>query len=133
MVLPLIILIGLGCLDIGRAIRFYGVMSNAACAGAQYAATHRVYRPHTFNHWQHKVKSAVRDELRSLRSDAIPLSAFSVQVDLEEPPRGDGTGVEQHLPRISVVVDFNLPLTVRWPGFPSTVALHAESVIREYR
>lgn len=129
-VLPLMLLIGLGCLDLGRAVQHYGVMSNAASAGAQCAATNRFFEPYTRAAWESKVRGTVQEELASL---GAPMSAFDIRIATQAAPSSDDGNQNQSLPRITVSVDFDFPVMFRWPGFPRPFPLHCESAIRQYR
>lgn len=132
LVLPLMLLIGLGCLDMGRAVQHYSVMSNAASAGAQCAATNRFF-PYTIAAWETKVRDTVREELASLPAARVSAEAFEIRVDADAPPPSDDGHQSQPLVRITVAVDYDFPTTFHWPGFPRLIPLHCESLIRQYR
>jgi hypothetical protein len=124
------LLIGLGCLDLGRAVQHYSVISNAASAGAQCAATNRFFEPYTRTAWETKVRGTVQEELASL---GVPLSDFDIRITADAPPASDDAQQSIALPRITVSIDFDFPTMFRWPGFPSPFPLHCESAIRQYR
>jgi hypothetical protein len=129
-VLPMMLLVVLGCLDLGRAVQHYSVMSNAAAAGAQRAAMSRFYQPYTRAAWEAQVRDTVEEELASL---PVPLSAFEIRIATDVVAPSDDGHQQQSLPRITVSIDFDFPTTFRWPGFPQPLALHCESTIRQYR
>ena len=54
MVLPLVLMLAFGCVEIGRALSIYMMVSNAARAGAMYGATHG-YTSYTLSSWQSQV------------------------------------------------------------------------------
>jgi hypothetical protein len=127
------LLIGIGCIDLGRAVQHYGVMSNAASAGAQRAASVRLFPQHTSAAWEAKVRETVREELASLRNQGATLSAFDIRINAAFPPTSDAVTQKQTLPRLSVAVDYDFETTLHWPGLPRRIPLHCEAQIREYR
>jgi Flp pilus assembly protein TadG len=60
---PLLILLAFGCVDMGRSIATYIIVSNAARVGAEYGATNG-YTPFTYSSWQSQVISAVQQEMQ---------------------------------------------------------------------
>jgi Flp pilus assembly protein TadG len=132
-VLPLIMLIGLACLDIGRAVQHYSVMANAASAGAQCGATNRFFTPYTSTAWETKVRETVREELASLTAAGAQLPAFDIRIETDAPAAGDDGNQRQPLPQITVTIDYDFPTTFRWPGLPKLIPLHCKSMIRQYR
>lgn len=59
-VLPLLLVVAFGCAEIGRALSIYMMVSNAACAGAIYGATHG-YTSYTQSSWETQVIQAVQN------------------------------------------------------------------------
>lgn len=133
LVLPFILLMGFGCLDLGRAVRHYSVMSNAASAGAQRAATTRFFGPYTRTAWETKIRDTVREELMILVAAGSPLMAFDIQIKTDGPPSA-GTGNQRlSLPSTSISINYNFETTFRWPGLPRLISLHCETQMRQYR
>lgn len=133
MILPLMLLIGIGCIDLGRAIQHYGVMSSAASVGAQRAASTRLFAPYTQAAWEAKVRQTVQEELASLGNHGASLAAFDIHVTAAFPPASDTAIQQQSLPRLTVAVDYDFETTLHWPGLPRRIPLHCEAHIREYR
>jgi hypothetical protein len=132
-VLPLMMLIGFGCLDLGRAVQHYSLLSSAANAGAQCAATNRFFNPHTRDAWETKVRNTVRDELASLNATGTPLSEFEIRIETDHTNSRDGSNQNQSLRQIKVSVAHNLQTMFHWPGFAGGIPLYGETVIRQYR
>ena len=63
-VLPVLLLLALGCVDLGRAAALNIALSNAARVGAEYGATHR-FTSYTL------ASVAIASEARGRRGDAI--------------------------------------------------------------
>ncbi len=133
LVLPLLVLIGVGCLDVGHALQYYSVMSSAANAAAQRGATQRYYEPHTRIAWESHVREAATDELASLVRGGAAADAFDIRIETDEPPPTRDQDGLPGLPTIAVSIDYDYPTLFHWPGFPRRIPLHCESVIRQYR
>ncbi len=63
----------------------------------------------------------------------VPLSAFDIDIETEEPPNAVATNQPLALPRTTVAVDYDFAPTFRWPGLPRLISLHCETQIRQYR
>ncbi|MCH7990188.1 MAG: pilus assembly protein, partial [Planctomycetes bacterium] len=81
MILPLLMVIVFGCLDLSRATRHYMVLCNAVRTGAEYGATQR-FTPYTKSAWETRVQDVVNEELQEISGDPT-LSAFTINIKEE--------------------------------------------------
>ena len=112
LVLPLVMLLVLGCLDVGRFSHVHTTLTNAARAGSEVAATN-AYTPATYTLWEQKVKEAVTTEMAGL--DGFDPARLTVTVTVEAPP-GD-------LKRVRIDVAYPFDTVVGWPGLPDRMTL----------
>jgi len=70
-VLPLLILLVFGCVDMGRSIGAYIIVSNAARVGAEYGATHG-YSALTYASWQNQIIAAATQEMQGTGTSFNP-------------------------------------------------------------
>ena len=111
-VLPVVMLLVLGCVDVGRFSHVHTTLTNAARAGGEVAGTN-AYTPATYALWEQKVKDAVTTEMAGL--DGFDPARLTVTVTVELPP-GDPKRV-----RIDVAYPFDT--VVGWPGLPDRMTL----------
>ncbi|HEY3966320.1 MAG TPA: TadE family protein [Planctomycetaceae bacterium] len=121
-VLPVLMLLALGCVDLGRAAALNIALSNAARVGAEYGATHR-YTSFTLASWQSQVKQEVTAEMQSVRGfDGSNLST-SIQTTT------DATGIL----RITVTASYPFQTVTSWPGLPHDFSILLSVTDRQYQ
>jgi Flp pilus assembly protein TadG len=123
-VLPILILLAVGCVDYGRYAYYSVGVQNAARAGAEYAAMNP-YSTSGQAAWTNGVIQAAQDEMTN-QTGYIP-AALSVtpSVKIEK-----STG----LPIITVATTYTgFTSAVNWPGIPQNPTLSASVVIRSIR
>lgn len=121
LVLPLLLLLTFGCIEVGRAAQARMVLSSAVHAGATYAATHR-YSAATYADWELAVRSAVTDAA----GDMPHFDSGRLTCDVVT--QSDGDGVND----VTVSAEYPLESIVSWPGldaFPLACSL----TMRQYR
>lgn len=120
--LPLLLLIALGCVDFGRVGYYAITVANAAGAGAQNAATHRV-TPYTSATWQQEIHDIVEEELAA--APGFDPELLTVLVSSVEEVDGDL--------RVSVEARYPFETIVDWPGLPNSVELSKSVEFRQFR
>ena len=104
-VLPVILILLLGCVDFGRAMHWSIAVSNATATGAHYGATRR-RTPLTQDQWETSVGNVVVEELEGHRSFSPADFETNVNVQVE----ADGNQL------VTVTSTYQFPLIVNWPG-----------------
>ena len=127
MILPLLMVIVFGGMDLARAVRFYMVISNAARVGAEYGATHR-FTSHTYSAWKSRIQDAVTEELAEIDDDPA-LDEFEIKVSTNR--IDNPTDTELVLVRVEVKTNFEP--TFKWPGLPATIELKHHVHMRQFR
>jgi Flp pilus assembly protein TadG len=119
--LPLLALLAFGCVDMGRSIADYIILSNAARVGAQYGATHG-YTSFTYATWQGQVISAVNQEMQGT---GIAFDPTRMTVTVTATPT---TGI---LYRTTVSMTYRFDMLTNIPGLPQEFVLtHSVSIDR---
>lgn len=121
-VLPVMLGIVLGAVDLGRFAEHENILSNAARVGAHFGATHR-RTPLTASLWESELRSAVQEE-------AGHLSEFDgtlLEVEIDNFTQADGTR------RVEVETAYPFQTIVRWPGLPGRIDLRRRVAYQEYR
>jgi Flp pilus assembly protein TadG len=121
-VLPVLLLLGIGCVETGRAIAAHAGLANAARAGADWAATHRV-TSFTRDAWEAQIRQEVEGELQSVPG----IRPADVQLDVETTTEPDG-GI-----RVRVSVAQVYQSLVAWPLLPQQLPLERSLVVRQYQ
>ena len=80
--LPLLLLLAFGCVELGRAISIYTMVSCAARAGAEYGATHG-YSTYTYSSWQTQVTQQVQNAVQGNPTFNSNLLSVSVETTAE--------------------------------------------------
>jgi Flp pilus assembly protein TadG len=107
LILPLLILIVLGCVDFGRFATSYTAVTNAAREGANFGGTHP-FTSTTQSLWKQKIIDAVTDEMAG-----IP--GFSAdKLSVSEPAVIDS----KNSSRVRVEVTYTFQPAIRWPALP---------------
>jgi Flp pilus assembly protein TadG len=122
LILPVVIALALGTVDLGRVAHYENVLSNAARVGADYGATHRLY---SFNRaqWESRIIARVQEEAAHLSH----FDAARLQVVVETFTQADGTL------RVEVEAAYPFEMTVDWPGLPGDIDLRHRTAEQEYR
>lgn len=117
-ILPVLMTIVLGTVDIGRAFTTRCALANAVRVGAETGATHRLI-PLTADAWEDRIRTAVLEELQG--TPQLDLSQFSVQFESVE--------LDPGRQRITVWGEVSFRTIVNWPGLSHHIPLtHAVSV-----
>ena len=112
LILPLLILIVLGCVDFGRFATSYTAVTNAAREGANFGSTHP-FTGTTQALWVQKITAAVTDEM-----SGIP--GFSAdQMSVSEPT----VIASNDDARVRVEVTYTFQPAIRWPLLPQKVEI----------
>lgn len=111
-VLPVLLLIVLGCVDFGRVAYFSMAVENAVGAGSNYATTHR-FTDYTAAAWEARVRDCVLSEMQGVPDFDIG----SLKVNVET-----ATGPDQDV-RVIVTATYPFRCVVDWPGLPTEVLL----------
>lgn len=120
--LPVVIALALGTVDLGRVAHFENVLSNAARVGADYGATHRLYS-YNGSQWESRVIARVQEEAAHLPQ----FDPARLQVVVETMTQPDGTR------RIEVEAAYPFEMIVDWPGLPHDIDLRCRVAEQEYR
>lgn len=122
LVLPVLLVIVLGTIDLGRAFTTSSALAHAVCVGAQEAASHRL-TDYTSEVWEQRIQTAVVDELQG--TPQVNVGQLTLQIDTIT--EGDG--------RRRFVVTGGIPFrtVVNWPGIPHVIAMSRSISIEEFR
>jgi Flp pilus assembly protein TadG len=118
-VLPLLIVLVLGCVDFGRFASSYIAVTNAARAGAGYGIMNN-YTSSTLTTWQSGIVSAARAEgfLGTNVSVATPVVVLDATTGLR---------------KLQVTASYTFNPIVPWPGIPSTLSMSRMVELRMIR
>lgn len=122
LVLPVILLFAFACVDFGRVVHVYVVVSNAARCGAEYGSMHK-FTEYTHPYWESQVRLAVEEEMQGL-SGYVPEQA---ETTLTTSTDADG------LFRLDLAVQYPFQTVVRWPGVSSQIMLNHRVAMRQIR
>lgn len=119
LLLPLLLLILMGCLDLGRAFATWLTLANRAREGARYGCALSVPLAAT------EADLVKARTLEGIASEGLPLQAMSVQVS-SGPVAGSSTDAE-----VVVTASTSLELTtvILFGGKPVTITAHARMVM----
>jgi Flp pilus assembly protein TadG len=118
---PVVVLLVFGCVDLGRSIATYIIVSNAARVGAEYGATN-AYSPLTYASWQGQVIAAATQEMQGTGASFNP-NLFTVTVTT--------TPTTGSLYRTTVTASYNFSMVTSLPGLnPQFVITHTVSMDR---
>lgn len=121
-VLPILLLLGIGCVDIGRAIALHAGVANAVRVGADWAATHR-FTDFTRASWESQIRQEVLTEMHAV--PAFHDAGFEVAVETT----AEGNGAT-HV-RVSAAQDYT-PL-ISWPLLPHQFWIERSLTVRQYQ
>jgi Flp pilus assembly protein TadG len=118
-ILPVLILIILGCVDFGRFVYSYIAVTNAARAGAGFGSNN-IYTVGTYTTWQNQVKQAVTNEMGSISGYS------SSNVTVTGVPNTGSTNPW----RVEVTVPCTFQTVISWPGIPTSMTVQQKVVMR---
>jgi Flp pilus assembly protein TadG len=118
-ILPVLLLIVLGCVDFGRFAYTYVAVTNSARVGAGYGSVHGFSKA-DYPKWQALVAQAAKNEMRDFDLSQIQVSAQYVPETTTE---------------WTAQVDVSYPFQtlINWPGIPSQVTLSRRVAMRNVR
>jgi len=122
LVLPVLVVLALGCVDLGRAAALDIAVSNAARVAAGYGATHR-FTNATLASWQTQVQQEAATEMQSVRGFDNTQLSVSIQT------AADPSGVW----RVTVTATYPFQTITAWPGLPHDVTLRQSVTMRQYQ
>jgi Flp pilus assembly protein TadG len=122
-VLPLLVLLVFGCVDMGRSIGAYIISSNAARVGAEYGATHG-YSAFTYPSWQNQVIAAATQEMQGTGTSFNP-NQLTVTVT--------ATPTTGNLYQTTVVATYSFNMLTSVPGLPSQFAVTHSVTMDRFR
>lgn len=120
--IPVLMLLAIGCCDMGRALADYVAVSNAARVGAEYGATH-AYTTYTYGSWRNIVTQRAQQEMQG--SSGIDPTQLAVTVSTV-PESGN-------LYLVTVTVTYPFNMITAWPGLPSQFNLSHSVTMQRYR
>jgi Flp pilus assembly protein TadG len=120
--LPVLLLLLIGCVDIGRAMAFSVALSNAARVGADWGATHRV-STFTRASWEARIREDAVAEMAGLHG----VAADELDIDIATFTDADGSV------RVTVTADYRFETIVKWPGLPGEVPMRHAVTMCQYR
>jgi len=121
-VLPLLMTIVLGTVDIGRAFTTRCALANAVRVGAETGATYRL-TPLTADAWESRIQTAVLEELHG--TPQLDLSQLSVEFESVE--------LEAGRQRITVSGQASFRTIVNWPGISHLIPITHSVSVEEHR
>lgn len=122
LVLPLLVTIFGGAVDLGRIIEGDLKLSNAVRVGADYAAVHR-YSPDQANDWTSRVQAAVLQEAANLRR--FDPGQLTVEVS--------AVTESQFHTIVTVTASYPLPMSLFWFRSGTQVTLRHTVSMRQFR
>jgi Flp pilus assembly protein TadG len=122
LVLPVLLLLAFGCAELGRAVAIYSMVSCAACAGAEYGATHG-YSSYTYSSWEQQVIQQAQTAVQGNQTLSASLLSVSVATTAESGGYNLGT----------VTANYQFSTITHWPGLPSDFTITHTVAIRRYR
>lgn len=119
-ILPVLVLIVLGCVDFGRFAYSYIAVTNAARAGAGYGSVHP-FTDFTRPLWESRIREAVAQEMQLMPG----FDPDRVQITT-----GPDTGDEWW---VRVDVSYSFHVIMNWPGLPGEVPMQRTVIMRATR
>jgi Flp pilus assembly protein TadG len=123
LVLPLLVLLVFGCVDLGRSIGAYVIVSNTARVGAEYGATHG-YTAFSYAAWQNQVIAAATQEMQgtgaSFNSNQLTVTVTAT------PTTGS-------LYQTTVVATYTFNMLTSVPGLPAQFAVTHSVTMDRFR
>jgi Flp pilus assembly protein TadG len=122
-VLPLLVLLVFGCVDLGRSVGAYIIVSNAARVGAEYGATHG-YTPFSAASWQSQIIANVTQEMQGTGASFDP-NRLTITVT--------ATPTTGNLYRTTVLASYRFDMLTSVPGLPQEFSLSHSVTMDRYR
>ncbi len=123
LVLPLLVLLVFGCVDLGRSIGAYIIVSNAARVGAEYGATHG-YTPFSYATWQNQVIAAAMKESQGT-GNSFNSNQLTVTVT--------ATPTTGNLYQTTVRATYAFSLMTNLPGLPEQFSVNHTVTMDRFR
>jgi Flp pilus assembly protein TadG len=120
--LPLLLLLGLGSIEMGRAVAVYSLLSNAVRVGAEYGATHG-YTSYNYASWQNQVSQQVQAAVQG----NAPINASGLTVTVS------GTSEPYGLNLVNVSASYQYTTITQWPFLPNQFTLTHDVAMRRFR
>ena len=120
--LPVLLLLAFGCVELGRAVSIYTMVSCAARAGAEYGATHG-YSNYTYSSWQNQVTQQVQNSVQG--NSTFNSNLLSVNVASTAETGGFNLA--------TVTATYQFSTITQWPGLPSSFTISHTVGMRRYR
>lgn len=121
-VMPVVLILLLGCVDFGRVIHTQIALANAARVGAEYGAVHP-YAESSREDWELRLRQAATEEVAAL-SSFYP-DQFQLDVAVFGASRDDR--------EVIVTARYVFRTMVDWPGLPHVLNLNHMVGMRQYR
>lgn len=119
--LPVLIAIVMGCVDVGRGIHTRIALTNAVREGALYGAT-TGFTDYTETTWKTEVRERVTDEMSNV--NGFVSGDLTVNVETSE--------YEDEV-CLKVIGNYKFETVIHWPGFPREIDLRHEIELQRYR
>jgi hypothetical protein len=133
LILPLFLLIVLGCIDFGRFAHTYIAVTNGARAGAGFAIMNP-FSDNTAVAWQAELRQAVVDEMQQVMAADPKFGEADLLVFPPDQGGGDGRTFEDGgFWRIRIEVTYPFETIIPWPGIPNRVDLSRVTEMRGIR
>jgi hypothetical protein len=121
-VLPLLLLLGIGCMDVGRAIAAWSGLGNATRIGGDWAATHR-FTSFTRPTWESQIRSEVQNQMQQV--PGFDAASFEFVIEPETMPDGSV--------RVRLTSSQTYHPLIDWPVLPTGFTLHRSLDVCQYQ
>ncbi|MEX2287980.1 MAG: TadE/TadG family type IV pilus assembly protein [Planctomycetaceae bacterium] len=122
LILPVLIGIALGCVDLGRGVFSYIALTNAVREGAMYGAT-TGFTDFTKASWETEIRSRVTEEMQNGNDYEAADLTTSVTTETD----ADDTV------RLTVTGTYPFETIVDWPGLPHRIELRHQVSMQRFR
>lgn len=120
--LPLLILLCLTTVDLGRFAYAYIAVGNTARVGAEYGATRR-YDTAMAATWQQQIAAAMREDFST--TSELDTSLLNIQFQV--------TPDSYDLDRVCITASYPFTTVIAWPGIPQSIAMQRQLTFRRFR
>lgn len=121
-VLPLIIVLCVVAVDLGRFAFAAIALDNAARAGAERGAT-KQFTPITYATWKSDVEARVEEDLADVNADLVASTVTTVTT----------TPTDTSLPWITVRCEGNFRTLMDWKFLPTQIPIQRQTTMRQFR
>jgi Flp pilus assembly protein TadG len=122
LVLPVLIIIALGTVDLGHGVHTQIALASAVREAAMYGST-KGYSEHTQDSWEAEIVERVASEM----SNCTGYNAANLDVEIAV---DEDSGDE---PRLTVSATYQYETVIHWPGFPETIEIKDQIHTQRYR